>query len=421
MEENPIMPIKRKRGRPSKADQLEQEGQSNFFKMLNESPEARANLKSMLAASRIDVNWRGMVATPPGTLLETVVEAFKSRTNIPLEIPFFAVMHFLSQHLLKEEISIDFKGNRINPDLWNVVLAPSGASKSFTTNSIKKMFDAPDGFPEPASAAKFIDNMQVYNREGWIQDEFGKFLATLDLPHLQELKSYLLKTYDGIKIERHTMKNNIVIDSPALSIFGLTVLENFTDELPTGSLVDGFAQRFSYVIAERDPDRKMKDFPIFHFDGFDEQIKKEWVELLNSVHHKTYYIGQEAEEAYINAFKRMIPDFESIDESFYRRILWRGTRYALIYHILQKKDSPELDAVDMGWAARVLQMHLKDACRLITEHNLPHLARILEACKRVVEKIELTEGRKAKPRDLVHGVHGINRVGEAQAYMHLLH
>jgi len=419
MRDNPIMPVK-KRGRPSKREILEKQGQSNFYKLLNESPEAVANLKSLLAASGIDANWRGLVAVPPGTLLETVIEAFKSRTNIPLEIPFFAVMHFLSQHLLQEEVTIDFRGNIIKPDLWNVVLAPSGASKSFTTNSIKRMFDAPDGFPEPASSAKFIDNMQVYNNTGWIQDEFGKFLANLDLPHLMELKAYLLKTYDGDKIERHTMKNQVVIDSPALSIFGLTVLENFTDELPSGSLVDGFAQRFNYVIAERDPERRMIDFPIFSFDEFDAQIKEEWNGLLTSINHKKYYIGKAAEDAYITAFKRMIPNFEDIDESFYRRVLWRGTRYALIYHILQNKESAEIDAVDMGWAARVLQMHLKDASRILTEHNLPQLARILTRCEEQRIKIEKKEGRPLQPRDLVQNVHGISRVGEAKAFMQLL-
>lgn len=420
MKDNPIMPVK-KRGRPSKKAQLEKAGQSTFFDLLNSDKEARENLRSLLTASRIDTNWRGMMATPPGSLLETVVNAFKERTNIPLEIPFFATMHYLSSSLLEKEIEIDFKGNKINPDLWNVILAPSGSAKSFTTNSIQAIIKVDDGFPEPASAAKFIEHMEEYNRTGWVQDEFGKFLASLDLPQLMELKAYLLKTYDGKKIERNTMKKETVIISPALSILGLTVLETFIDELPAGSLVDGFAQRFSYVIAERDPERKMADFPVYSLQGWDDQIRNEWNRVLDSVHHKTYYIGQEAEEAYITAFRNLIPEFDQIEESFFRRVLWRGTRYALLYHILQKKESAEIDAVDMGWAARVIQMHLKDAGTLLTEHNLPDLARILDRCQVVKERIEKKEKRALKPRDLVQSVHGISRVNEAQAYMHLLH
>ncbi len=419
MKDNPIMPV-RKRGRPSKKDRLEREGQSNFFELLNTNKEAVLNLRSMLAASRIAKNWRGMVATPPGTLLETVTDAFKQETNIPLEIPFFATMHYLSQHLLGEGVELDFKGNRIRPDLWNVVLAPSGSAKSFTTNAIQKMVKADDGFPEPASSAKFIDNMQEYNRTGWVQDEFGKFLANLDLPQLKELKSYLLKTYDGKKIERQTMKKTTVIDGPALSILGLTVLDTFIDDLPTGSLLDGFAQRFNYIIAERDPERTMHDFPVYAMQDWDEKIHREWQSVLDSVKHQTYYIGQEAEDAYTNAFRNMIPDFEEIDESFYRRVLWRGTRYALLYHILHKKESPELDAVDMGWAARAIQMHLSDACKLLTDHNMPDLARILERCQILKDRIEKREKRQLKPRDLVQNVHGISRVNEATAYMTLL-
>jgi hypothetical protein len=419
MKDNPIMPAK-KRGRPSKKEQLEKAGQASFFDLLNNDKEALANLRSMLAASRIDDNWRGMFATPPGSLLETVINAFKTQTNIPLEIPFFATMHYLSQHLLAEGVQIDFMGNTINPDLWNVILAPSGSSKSFTLNSIKKIIKTEDGMPEPASSAKFIDNMQEHNKSGWVQDEFGKFLASLDLPQLQELKAYLLKTYDGQKIERQTMKKVTVIEDPALAILGMTVLETFIDELPAGSLVDGFAQRFSYIIAKRDPDRKMADFPVYSLQGWDDQIRNEWHRVIDSVQHQKYFIGKEAQEAYTNAFRNMIPEFDQLDESFYRRILWRGTRYALMYHILQKKESPEIDAVDMGWAARVIQMHLRDAATLLTEHHLPDLARILHRCAEVKEKVEKKEGRPVKPRDLVQGVHGISRVNEAQAYLNML-
>lgn len=409
-----------RRGRPPKKSTLERTGQTSFMEVLANSAEARANLRSMLAASKIDTEWRGMVATPPGSFLETMLEAFKERTDIPLEIPFFSSMHFISQHLLSKNITINFLGNLVKPDLWNVILAPSGSSKTYTISSIRKVLDEDVGLPEPSSAAKFIELLQEFNNGGWVQDEFGKFLSGLELPQLLEMKGYLLKLYDGDRIERNTMKKSVVIDNPALAILGLTVLETFIDELPDGSLLDGFAQRFNYIIAKKDPRRTIRDFPIYSLEGYDEKLKRQWDELRRTIANDSEYIvNQDGVDAYVTAFRNMLGDAD-LDDSFYRRVLWRGVRYALIYHILLGKTSNTIDAVDMAWACRVIQMHLRDASELLTQHAMPEIGRILDRCAEVREKLLKEEGRDIKPRDLVQRVHGIKNVNEAKVYLDLL-
>ena len=49
-------------------------------------------IKSMLILKNNDKQWRGIIATPPGTLLDSIISEFRLKTNIPLEIPFFVFM-----------------------------------------------------------------------------------------------------------------------------------------------------------------------------------------------------------------------------------------------------------------------------------------------------------------------------------------
>ena len=413
----------KKRGRPSKRETLEKQGQKSLFERLEGNQEALDTVRTLLALGKSGETWRGMIATPPGSLLERVVMAFQRQTDIPLEIPFFATLHHLSVHLLAKEVTIDFLGNKLNPDCWTIILAPSGSSKTFAVRSIEKTVGDDDmHFPEPASAAKFIDDLaHGYNRRGWIQDEMGKFLSNVEAQqHLRELKGYLLQLYDGHRIERSTMKSRTIVDDPALSILGMSVLQTFIDELPEGSLVDGFAQRFQYVIAKKDPSRTMKDFPVYNLSDWHDQIRNEWDRVVASIQHDKYHVGTEGERAYRNAFVNLIPAFETVDESFFRRIMWRGVRYALLYHILLKKPGNEIDAEDMGWAARITSMHLQDASTLLTEYDLPELGRIVDAAQAVKDRVEKRDKRPVAARDLVRGVHGLKYASEARAILQLL-
>ena len=53
--------------------------------------------------------------------------------------------------------------------------------------------------------------------------------------------------------------------------------------------------------------------------------------------------------------------------SFSRRIMFRGVRYALLYHHLPRKDNFLIDDQDMAWAGRVMGLHVKDAGTLVLD------------------------------------------------------
>jgi hypothetical protein len=365
--------------------------------------------------------WRGLLATPPGSLLSTVVSAFRQETDIPLEIPFFAVMHFLSAHLLAKGVVVEFVGQEVRPDLWSIVLADSGSGKTFATNLLEKYMGLESTFPEPASAAKFVADLSTHNRALWVRDEFAQFLKALDQqPHMSEIRDYLLRVYDGKTVERNTKKESIRIDDPALCILGLTVLATFRDSVTPESMLDGFAQRFSYVIAKRDPSRPGQKYPIYDMRAHQNRIRDEWNKVIDSVDSDRYVVGADGELAFRESFLMLMPPREEVPMSFFRRVMFRGIRYALLYHVLLGKRGPILDASDMGWAGRVCGLHISDAAWVIGEHGLPDLERMCKRAEEVRDRVLAEENRPVTARDIVRGIHGIRNTSEARALLLML-
>ena len=395
--------------------------QISLFSIIETNAEARDTLRTMLKVGNQNKEvWRGLIATPPGSLLEKVVGAFRSETDIPLEIPFFVTLTYISAELLKRGVAIDFCGQNVRPDLWTIILGDSGCGKTYASSQIGKAISGPDSIPEPSTAVRFIQNLVEHNRGLWIRDEFAQFLHSLDSQsYLQEMKDYLLRVYDGKKIERNTKKESLFVEDPALVILGMAVSSTFQKYVSAESMLDGFAQRFQYVLANRDPERKAEDYPIYNLRDWYSKIGDEWTSLWEQKIYGEYVVSKCGEEAFRTSFSLLMPPKCDLPMSFYRRILFRGVKYALLYHLLLHKNGNQIDANDMGWAGRVIGIHIKDAMWLIREHSSSDLERVLQAAERIKLRME-KRGEKCKPRDLVAGVKGIKSASEARGILSIL-
>jgi len=399
--------------------------QLNFLTMLQEKEEVRERVRVMLMAQQSGDSWRGLVATPAGTLLDKVVSAFRQSTDIPLEIPFFVTFHLLSAELLKRDIVADFTGRTVRPDLWTIILGESGSGKTYTTDEIMKVTGVDDTFPEAASTARFVMELAEHNKALWVRDEIGQFLKNMEeQSYLTELKDVLLRVYDGKRIERKTKKDEVVVDDPALTILGLTVYSTFTRIISSDSLLDGFAQRFSYVIAKADPERPAIKYPIYDLRPYRAGIKAEWDAVIQRLPENgtVYKISESGVDAFRVGFETLMPPQEQVPLSFFRRIMFRGVRYALLYHVFLHKTSTEIDDQDMAWAGRLAALHIKDAAELISEtgggigSKLYQLVRKAETLR---DKLA-AEGKPLKPRDLVANIREIETAGQARGILSML-
>lgn len=376
-------------------------------------------IKSMLEVKKsITEEWRGLVATPPGSFLENVISCFYNRTDIPLEIPFFTSLHYLSYYLLKTGVHIEFDNQIIKPDLWTVLLAQSGAGKTFASKAIGNFIDLKPNFPDVSSSAKFVEELSKHNNGFFLRDEFAQLLKSIETqPHFQEMKDYFLRLYDGEEISRITMKNETIIENPALVILGITVLETFLDNVSPESLADGFSQRFNYVIARKDAKRSMRDFPLYEVSDFKDDIKKSWEDCISNIKHEKYFMKEEAKKGFITSFKLLCD--ANLPDSFLRRIMFRGIRYALLYHILLGDSSNEISVVDMGWAGRICALHIKDASELLDGHDKSELQNLITQAEKVIERLK-EKGEEISPRNLVRNMSKIKTTVEAKALLSII-
>ena len=194
-----------------------------------------------------------------------------------------------------------------------------------------------------------------------------------------------------------------MVDDPSINILGLNTDESFFRSISAESLCDGFAQRFSYVVADRDPNRSARDFPIYDQTALKTACEEAFKAIAQVAIHPQYICGPDAEAKFKTEFRKLFTD--NIPESFFRRVMFLGVKYALYFHFILGKDSNTLDAEDMGWALRVCSLHLNYAARMLAG-STSDLARLFEAGIRVFDKCE-AKGKPFTPRELVAGVSGI--------------
>lgn len=368
-------------------------------------------------------NWRGLMAVPPGSLIDDVLREFEVGTNIPLEIPFFTALHTVAAWLCEREIRIKVEDTLVDPDLWTIVLASSGAGKTWTQKSILGAVPIEEIPATGAvSSAALFDVLAKHPRGLWVRDEFLQLVKKLDNDGgpMGEAKDYFLRLFDGMTLSRETKKDGVVtIENPAVVLLAFNVLETFLANVEGDSVADGFLQRFGYVIAKPDPLRKMADFPIWTVNK--SRWPGKWEKLSEKVIHETYIATSEG----IDTFKEIfysLARFE-VPESFYRRVLWRAHKYALVYHVVRGLGkSQEIGAEDYGWAARVIEMQMSDAADVLLGAGASDLEKIIASCELVISKAKAADPAFIPtPRFLLQRVKSLKTAATAKfVFEHLL-
>lgn len=389
----------------------------SFVRYCAENEQARSTIRAMLAVGQAAEPWRGLVAVPPGSPMERVLTAFHDETDIPLEIPFFALLHFVSGLLLRARTKIAGSSVECYADLWTIVLAPSGSGKTFAHNVLAKAAPVKSTFPEVASGARFIEALQTHNFGLWFQDEIAQKLKQIESVNspMADVKEYLLRAYGYDKIERSTKKQTITIEEPCLGILGLNTAESFLKALSPESLLDGFAARWGYVLADRDPARPMRNYPLYNLERLSSIAADAWEKLQAVPLPPIFHVSRQAEQAYAESFRLMFR--EELPEAFYRRILFRAFKYATLYHVLLGKASDQIDAEDIGWAARLSALHLSDMRRLAEHYGLVRETLKLADKAQAVATRFRQKGQPLTARVIQQQVHGVKTADEARALL----
>ena len=402
---------------PQGVKSFEAEDEMELVKLLQRSQQAREMIQAMLAIGPSKKTWRGLHLLPPGSRFERAVMAFQD-TDIPYEIPYFAILHYVSATLLARKTKIVGSIGECYPDLWTIVLADSGSGKTFAHSVVEDAAPVKSTIPDCAGAAAWIAEFANNNFGSWYQDEIAQKIKAIEAPQgpLADMKPYLLNAYSNAKIERVTKGDSVLIETPVLGIFGLNTPESFYKAISAESMLDGFAQRFAIVIAEPDPDRLTIDNPkkyaLFNKPALTSASKRFFDTFGKMKLHDQYTFGSEAEEAYREAFAQLMPSNPNL--SFFRRALFRAIKYALVYHVILGKESSELDAEDIGWGARVADLHVADSGKLLrakkpdgSQSGFAKLEEYVTKARAVKTRLE-SQGKEFNARTLQQNVRGLN-------------
>jgi len=71
--------------------------------------------------------WSGQRYTPPGSLVEKIVDRFAQHTEVPLELAFAITLQFVAAILIRMGVTISVMGNMLEVTIWLVILAESSA------------------------------------------------------------------------------------------------------------------------------------------------------------------------------------------------------------------------------------------------------------------------------------------------------
>lgn len=400
---------------------------NSFLAWLANKDEAKENMKNFLKFKPSAHQWRGYAVCPPGTGLEKMIHTFEQKTNIPLELPLFSFMFFLSAKLFQDGVTYEFGGKLRTMEQWLIVLAGSGGGKTLTAGIVakaaKSVFSVESNFSDPVSAAMFFEQQYKLEGEGkksiWVQDEFAQKLKAIESGQgpLADGKDLMLKAYDGQKNTRSSKKDGErTIENSKMCIFGMNTTLGFTSALSAESLIDGFSQRFAYVTAEPDAERPFQQYPVFPEDVLGEATANAFQEIADITIHQHYKISAAAQRAYENLFGLLFDG--DVSESFYRRCLFMAAKYAVLYHLITGDESDEITVADMSWAGRLVAIHLSDCVKLV-QSTISPLSRMYEAAMKVKANCK-ANGKPFTHTSIIQGVHGLKSTHEARMFFDLV-
>jgi hypothetical protein len=379
-------------------------------------------VRAILFAESREV-WRGVVATPPASLLEVVLAEFLRATPVSAELPFMATVSLVAQFLCEKGAGIVMEdGQRVRPDLYTVLLAASGEMKSFSLMKILKAFELGGWKPLRLRDAGSTAGLQaeLKQNEGnavfWWLEEFGEFWALTKSEQHQATPRLLLMAYDHATISK-TLKNSILeIKDPCLSMLGTTVLANLHNQLSKDDWASGLCQRIAFVFCAPDPARNCFDRRYAILDQVDlDKIALAFRQAMETPVHSAYRFTADARSAIGDAWVLM--GRQGITADFVRRVEFRVFKYSMIYHWLLKKTNNLIDTEDVNWAVRLAMLHLSDLKRIMDDVEYADLQNLL----RRAENLRVKFGTKLQPRHLLMYLHrDIKTMPSAEALFSLL-
>lgn len=302
--------------------------------------------------------------------LSLIYNKFLENTEIPLTLPIFSFLSFLSAYCVKSNITytLPLSDDRSPLDTWITILAPSGSAKTFSNSQIKKVIPKDlngeklieQNFIKPNGPAKFIEELSSLpeTKDGrsqwgfWIEDEVSQMFKQVEQigSPLSEIKEYLLKAYDHEKLTRKSKKETFETKNIILTLLFINTFESYVNNISNESMTDGLMRRFNLIYTEKDKKRNFTDFALYDIKKIrDDTLEEKLSDLFFSIKEDiNYTFSDNCFKLYQKYFKifweRKYKNILTDKENFYRTYMMQSWKFAVFYHLILKRSGTEIQA-----------------------------------------------------------------------------
>lgn len=317
---------------------------------------------------------------PAGTVLEDAVRISAECTDLPPSIAFFSTLALLGASMSQAGFGCKFPdGKFVQPNLWIIALAPSGSGKTLLLEDVSRFLlesALPRQLPDTITAAAFHqyfcadteDEGLSYRRcrSAFIRDEVNELFKTLRKESGEELRDLILRTYSGSSLVRATKKDGEQSSPPVLlSFYGSAVDTSFFKAIDSDDYDNGLMQRFQFALCHDRPTTR-RSWYVFENDVRERaraRFDDEWAQILSR--ERVLQVTPAAMRAFDAWFHSRFNRVGAKRESYFRRAAFAAYKYGTVFAVLGGSES--LDAVNLSLALRVIDRHLCDLERCMSE------------------------------------------------------
>ena len=332
---------------------------------------------------------------PQGSFIARLLRLFE-QTDASYALPLWQLIMIAASYLTQGGATLFIPGLKPHrPVLWTIALAPSGSSKTLATDMVASILNAGTGadgiqmFPTGATDAQWIIDLGNNNGSYWFQDEVGQFIQNvLKSGSYTRIKPWMLDAYSNKPISNRLKgeANKLTIDDPHFTFFGLSVRETWSANVDAASMLDGFCQRFNFVIAPERTDTDIFEHFLFFqgekMEAKQRELQTTWATLCQQPMALEQYRLQEDVIPYLqNWFRGLRESWGSgaLPGSFIRRTGFSILSYLVVIHFLLGRSNTPIDVETAEIATRYAEFHMESALIMSREYgarNASHIQKI---------------------------------------------
>lgn len=313
---------------------------------------------------------------PISKIYQTLV-ATKSSPAIAIFYLFGLTSYWCLKNEVTYKIPKDFRTH--SPNLWLMILANSGSSKSQQLALLDALMpsaaEVQGTFSQPASAVSLVEQFRAKPEHLWIEDEAASYLKRIEnhSDPLHQLKGHLLKAKGGDRITYHSKKDGqLTIENPKLSVVWVNTIAGMLTALSQESMIDGFFSRFCTVVSEKTPELdkvieenhpdRLHDLSEIESSGLREDLDRIFSQEIRGREYS--FEGPGVVETFERGAKILEGQFgwmlgdENPFQPFFDRTVLESFKYAIFHRLLRQKEGQEIDTFDMEFGLRVAKFHL---------------------------------------------------------------